>query len=54
MKIIYRNYLYLFLSSQSRRFEIIKPVFVGFLVSESVGKVWNLITNLTQSLNSTT
>ena len=38
MKIIYMNYL-LFFSSQSRRFEIIKPVFVGFLVSESVGKV---------------
>ena len=34
MKIIYRNYL-LFLSSQSRRFEIIKPVFVGFSVSSS-------------------
>ena len=34
--------LSLILASQSKMFEIIRPVFVGFLVSESVGKVWNL------------
>jgi len=45
--------LSLILSSQSRRFEIIRPVFVGFSCKWERRKGMESITNLTQSLNST-